>query len=270
MRILCVIVLYKSSLMEAVSYQTCVQGYLDDEDTGVFVYDNSPEPMSGSEALASRGIQYVHDGNNAGVSTAYNVGFEYAQAYHYEWLLLLDQDTSFPRGFLDDIRTAHQKCPSANLLIPSVTYQGGRPFSPVERSAFGSRPVALKEGTYNLADYLPVNSGACIRTAVYRQAGGYNLRIRLDFSDYDFFSRLCDVSPVFYLVDATASQSFSNEESDEEKLKSRFQLYVEGGREVLRNQRLGKRVLYRMIRHALALSIRTRNPYFVMYLIKHI
>lgn len=270
MKILCIIVLYKSSLYDAISYKECVNYYLNDNSIGIFVYDNSPSPMHSVGELKTKGIVYIHDSNNSGVSTGYNAGAEYAKTNHYEWLLLLDQDTHFPQNFINSIKNAYSKDSSLNLIVPNVVYNAGIPFSPVKRCMFRNKAVFLKEGVYTLKDYMPVNSGACVKLDSFNIIGGYNPHIRLDFADYDFFSRLCEVDSNFYIMNVTASQSFSNEEKDEEKLKYRFILYVESGKEAMNNKLIGRSSLFRMVRHALALTIRTKNPFFVMYLIKNI
>lgn len=270
MRILCVIVLYKTTIYEAISYKSCIRHCWDDKSFGVFVYDNSPVAMHSVVEMESKRIKYVHDGHNSGVSKAYNSGAEYAKTKQFDWILLLDQDTHFPRELISSIKTTYRKNPTLNLIIPNVVYKNNMPFSPVKRNLFGNNPISLQEGIYSLKDYMPVNSGACIRLDHFCKAGGYNPQIRLDFADFDFFSRFCEVSPSFYIMGLSASQSFSNEEYDGEKLKYRFQFYVEGGKEAMNNKLIGRSTLIRMIRHTLALTIRTKSTFFFKYLIKNI
>lgn len=270
MKILCVIVLYKSSLFDAASYKECIRFYREEVDIGIFVYDNSPVAMHSIKEMESQRIKYVHDEHNSGVSKAYNCGADYAKSKQFDWILLLDQDTHFPRALIDNIRTAYRKNSTLNLIIPNIKYKDSLPFSPVKRCLFRNYPISLQEGIYSLANYLPVNSGSCIKLDCYRKVGGYNPRIRLDFSDFDFFSRLSVVSTDFYIMNVTVFQSFSNEETDEEKLKYRFRLYIESGKEAMKNKLIRRSSLYGMVRHSLALSIRTKNLFFVKYLIKNI
>ena len=54
-------------------------------------------------------------------------------------------------------------------------------------------PIAEKK------DYLPVNSGACIRLSAFEKVEGYNKDIRLDFADFDFFSRMAVLYDFFYM-----------------------------------------------------------------------
>ena len=87
MKILCVIVLYKCKLENSKSYQSLLQN---NEET-IFVYDNSPI----SQEVHGENIVYIHDSQNGGLSVAYNKAAQYARCNRFDWLLLLDQDTTF-------------------------------------------------------------------------------------------------------------------------------------------------------------------------------
>ena len=85
MKILCVIVLYKCKLEDSKSYQSLLR----DKDITIFAYDNSPTPQE----VNVKNVIYVHDSQNSGLGVAYNKAAQYAKCEHFEWLLLLDQET---------------------------------------------------------------------------------------------------------------------------------------------------------------------------------
>jgi hypothetical protein len=158
--------------------------------------------------------------------------------------------------------------PDISLFVPQVLYAGKKPFSPIHRGLRIKRGALLGEGSYSLKRYLPVNSGACIRLSAFCQIGGYNPLIRLDFADFDFFSRLAEVSATFYRVDSIARQSFSNEETQVDKLFRRFQFYLEGARVARYNRLISSMVAVEVLRHVLALTLRTRKWCFLSEYIK--
>ena len=264
MSILPVVVLYNIDFRETNAYLTLLS---QQKDGRILLYENSPEPLN--QSYASETVYYYHDAHNGGVSAAYNYGANLAgRLGDVEALLLLDEDTRFESDYLSKLQSAMIQNPDVNLFVPQVLYAGEEPFSPIHRGLRLKRGALLGEGRYSLQHYLPVNSGACIRLSAFLQAGGYHAAIRLDFADFDFFSRLAEVSESFYRVDSVARQSFSNEETQVDRLFRRYQFYLEGAREARKNKLISTMVTVEVMRHALALTCRTRSLRFITELIK--
>ena len=264
MSVLPIVVLYNVDFYETNVYRTLLSHFQGER---ILIYENSPEPQN--RDYESDRICYHHDPFNGGVSAAYNYGAGIAkQSGDIDAILLLDEDTRFEPDYLTVLQTAIGKHPEINLFVPQVLYAGDQPFSPISRGIHRHRGALLGEGLYSLNDYLPVNSGACIRIGVFEKAGGYNPEIRLDFADFDFFSRLAVHDDRFYRVDSTARQSFSNEERQLDKLFRRYQFYIEGARAARRNPLIRNMVTIEVMRHTLALTARTRRLRFINYLIR--
>lgn len=235
----------------------------------LLIYENSQEPLN--QCYESESVCYCHNPQNGGVSAAYNHGAVIARRMgDIDALLLLDEDTQFESGFFQKMKAAVMSFPDINLFIPQILYSGERPFSPIYRGFRRKRGALLTEGIYSLGTYLPVNSGACIRLSAFEQVGGYNKDIRLDFADFDFFSRLGSVSDTFYQLGSIAHQSFSNEESQVEILFKRYQFYIEGARAARKNVYIRKMVGIEVLRHTLALTVRTHSFSFIHYLIQQL
>ncbi len=256
MRILPVIVVYGADLTTCNTYRS-----LQPELTGrdVLVYDNSPSPLNAPLATGNPHIIYHNDGHNRGVSAAYNLGYRVATERGYGFVLLLDQDTRFAPGYIAALEYAICAHPEEDLFVPNLSYGDGLPFSPVSITALRARGCRLPAGSHAWGGFLPVNSGACIRTTAFERAGGYNEKIRLDFADFDFFNRLQAVTPRFYVIEKDAAQNFSNEETDAGKLLTRYRFYLEGARAVTGRRRF----FLHVVRHTLALAIRTRRTDFL-------
>lgn len=266
MSILPIIVLYNVDFHDTNVYRTLLSQSLGDR---ILLYENSPEPQN--QCYESEKVLYYHDPRNGGVSAAYNYGAAVARRLgDIEAILLLDEDTRFEADYKSILQTAYKTHQDISLFIPQVVYGANQPFSPIHRGVRRHRGAFLEEGVYSLKDYLPVNSGACIRLSAYEKAGGYNSDIRLDFADFDFFSRLAVVNDRFFRVNSTACQSFSNDETQIDKLFGRFKFYIEGARAARRNKQIQTMVTIEVIRHTLALTARTHSFKFIHYLIRNL
>ena len=266
MNILPVVVLYNIDFRETNAFLTLLS---QQKDCRILLYENSPEPMN--QSYASETVFYHHDAYNGGVSAAYNYGAILAEKLgNIDALLLMDEDTQFQPDYLQVLQSALKANPDVNLFVPQVLYAGDQPFSPIHRGIRIKRGACLKEGRYSLKQYLPVNSGACIRLSTFLQTGGYHPEIRLDFADFDFYSRLAEVSESFYRVNSIARQSFSNEETQCDRLFRRFKIYMEGAMEARNNRLISTMVDVETIRHTLALTCRTRSLRFVVEFLKSI
>ena len=265
MNVLPIVVLYNVDFYETNVYRTLLSRFQGER---ILIYENSPEPQN--QCYETENILYHHDSSNGGVSAAYNYGATIAKQYgDVDAILLLDEDTRFEPDYLTVLQTAIEIHPDIKLFVPQVLYAGDQPFSPISRGIHKHRGALLGGGLYSLNDYLPVNSGACIRIAAFEKAGGYNPEIRLDFADFDFFSRLAVHDERFYRVDSVAHQSFSNEEKQLDRLFQRYQFYIEGARVAHRNPLIRNMVTIEVMRHTLALTARTRRLGFINYLIRN-
>ena len=264
MNILPVVVLYNIDFRETNAFLTLLS---QQKGCRILLYENSPEPMN--QSYASETVAYYHDAHNGGVSAAYNYGAELADRLgDVDALLLLDEDTRFEADYLSRLQSAMEQNPDVSLFVPQVLYAGDEPFSPIHRGLRWKRGALIGDGRFSLRHYLPVNSGACIRLSAFRQAGGYQTAIRLDFADFDFFSRLAEVSETFYRVDSVARQSFSNEETQVDRLFRRYQFYLEGASVARKNKLISSMVTVEVLRHVLALTCRTRSLCFLSEFIK--
>lgn len=260
MSIFPIVVLYNIDLEGSIVYKELLVNC-----SSYLVYDNSVSPIN--KKYANERIHYHHDSDNGGVSAAYNYGAKVAKELGgVEAILLLDQDTKFQPGLIETMERELSKYPDVDLFVPQVTYGNNMPFSPILRGLFGKNHI-LPEGKYSLNQYLPVNAGACIRLNAFDKVGGYNPNIRLDFADFDFFSRLCEINPHFRVVNISAYQSFSNDEKNPERLFRRYCMFLEGAKFARKNPLISRRVVYDVIKHTIALTLRTKSLKFLKYLI---
>lgn len=251
-----IIVIYKVRLNESECYNSFLSKLALDK---FMVYDNSPSDfVQHIDDLPSNAV-YVRDETNGGLSKAYNRAAKYALENGYERLLLLDQDTKFPIDMYEKMtRSEYDVC------APIVQLKGQVSFSPSVWKNFSVKGANIKPGKYSLSKYLLINSGLCVSVKLFHLAGGYNEKVRLDFADFQFMSRLSRVTDSFELLDVVALQDFSNDETDAKRLLTRYRMYLEGASNFCPNSSIEMlRIKWMVVLHTLALTKRTKSLEFL-------
>jgi hypothetical protein len=77
----------------------------------------------------------------------------------------------------------------------------------------------------SLSKYSPVNSGMLISTTDFIEVGGYNEKVKLDFSDFQFIERFRKRNNSFFVLATSFQQDFSNDENDLFILNKRYISY---------------------------------------------
>lgn len=229
----------------------------------ILLYDNSIKDFN--KIYKSKSIHYIHDKSNSGVSTAYNCGAKWAKKHGFSHIVLFDDDTILPPQYIDLLYEAIRNNPNSNIFVPTLKYNNGeRIFSPINVSGL-KRNKQLKPNRYSLKRYLPVNSGSCINIKCFFSVGGFNEKIPLDFSDFDFFTRLSKNTDSFRLIDCQGEQYFSNNETEPNKLIERYKLYLQGAKEFCHPYKIQLQVF----KHSLSLFVRTHKIVFIKLYFKY-
>ncbi len=258
--ILVVLVLYNTTLNETPAYKSLSAARRTSHAKGhLFVYDNSKEGQSIS-VTESWEVTYRHDPSNPGVSKAYNQAGAFAAAKGLPWLMLADQDTEFPLNIFTryiEARIVESECAIfAPLLID--TFGIVSPFR--QRFGRGLRQKQISFGKVHFDGLYAINSGLLISSKLFGAVGGYDERVRLDFSDVNFFHKIKSKATYFTVVNAVCQHTLSS--SQETKLSdavNRFTIYLEGSR--ITGRVFGRSIFfesYAMLR-ALKLSLRYRS-----------
>ena len=233
--ILAVIVVFNLKLEESWTLITLnrslkkISEYLD-----IVVYDNSLHSDLVNGSVFRKGcfnIHYFHDPLNPGVSKAYNFAAAYGGLLEKSWMLVLDQDTSFPLNTFTKYVSAVQDNLSIKLFAPVLKISDGRILSPSRywcKRGFGLKKIAF--GLHGFKGLSPVNSGMMISLDAFNAVGGYDERVRLDFSDFMFIERFRRKFEQFCVVDVVGVQAFSDESTNVDLLNERFGWYCEGAR----------------------------------------
>lgn len=237
----------------------------------VFIYDNSPSDINSNIGALPSGWVYTHDPSNPGLSTAYNKAAQYAAANNIQWLLITDQDTLFPDYALDLYRMNFERNEKYCMFVPGVMTSSGMYLSPVRAHGYNAR-LSSKEprGEIKLKDYAVINSGILVTTGSFLSCGGYNEKVFLDFSDFQFIERFATKYHTAYVMDFDILQDFSNISDPPQKKLARFGLFcrsLEGYQSLRRFGRLQLRMV--MLKRALSLCLSLRSLKPLQILIHH-
>ena len=227
-----IIVLYNIALEESESFLSIRDMDIGGGGLSLFVYDNSEQPQSMME-YKNLHVYYRHDPKNSGVSKAYNEGSAYALKYKKKWVLLLDQDTSLPSSLLKKYWEATKQNPELKLFVPVLELKNGKIFSPCTyRFKRGFYLNTIKKGTHSLQKLSPVNSGMLINVTTFFKVGGYNEKVKLDFSDFQFIERFRKKHMQFFVVDCIGKQDFSEDNVSQKSQAVRFGYFCEGAKNI--------------------------------------
>ena len=229
-QILAIVVLYNQDYKSSITLSTlnkAVKNLNKDTVLDVFIYDNSPHRQSIEYEFENLNLYHVYDKSNPGVSKAYNEGAKYAIKHNKYWLLLLDQNTNIGiNAFLEYYSSSNSG--KANLYVPLLRINASNsilsPFSSRFNRGYGLKDI--KAGVYLLNKYKVVNSGIFVRRCSYEECGGYNEKVFLDYSDYEFIRSFSKLHTHFVVINSIWYQDFSANVYDEEAEYKRFKIFI--------------------------------------------
>lgn len=233
--ILFIVVLYKRKISECESIQSIITG-LREYSIDIFIYDNSPEYNTISyQATSNIKIHYRADAMNSGISKAYNEGAKFAKKGGKRWLIFSDQDTVFKDNALYMYYLSIMEFPNNVLFVP-ILKNDNLIISPCKY--YLKNGFLFKEEFYGLTSIRHksvLNSGLCISLKAFEEIGGYNERISLYFSDFNFIDRFRKKYKTFVVVKTIANHDFSLLSLDNETSMTFFENYCIGARSLVNN-----------------------------------
>lgn len=140
----------------------------------VYAYDNSASNLC--ESFTMETIEYIFNGENDGLSTAYNTVIERALSEGVHWLTLFDQDSEVTGELVQKIKNYTEKITDEKIaaVVPTIQY-GDIP------------PVDQSEHTVEWA----INSGETLNILCIQRSGViFDENIFLDRVDRDFSKQL--------------------------------------------------------------------------------
>ncbi|NVN94894.1 MAG: glycosyltransferase [Bacteroidetes bacterium] len=273
--VLCVIVIFKVKLIESSSFVSILK-ILDKDnlDLDFLIYDNSPTSKYdvNKEKYQHASISYIHNKENVGVSKAYNEGYKLAQKQNKKWLLIMDQDTICPDNFLKAYYYSFVKFQDVSLFVPKLIWNN-KVLSPCnflfER---GSAKSHISNGIQDFKKKSLLNSGMFIKLDSFSKTGGFNNKIKLDFSDFYFINNFKKNYNSFVITEAICVHELSSTDTNCENAINRFKFYCNGARNYMNFNNFFWVFLWAKL-HMLKLSFKYKDirffKIFFKYLIKN-
>lgn len=183
-QVVIILVLYNETLAQTPSYSSLKQLVKETDAIHLFVYDNSLVSQE-DELFSFERVTYVHNPENPGLATAYTVAEQYLIAQEADLLLLLDQDTTVPKAYIDQLLTLAIE-PEVGAYVPIIHSQKQQ-LSPVFVEGKQRKSRALPTAGVYTERLMAINSGTVIPRQVLQKMGSFNSAFPLDFLDHWFF-----------------------------------------------------------------------------------
>lgn len=212
-KIFIVIVLYKTRLEESKTIQS-LESVLK-ETVNLLVYDNSPirQYACTNFMLNKFNVHYYHDQTNSGLSTAYNLAINLAKEFNIPWLLLLDQDTTFTKNYIEEILSLEIGKMPENIvaIIPkTISSSNEMLISPCKMLLGGIwKPIKnIQSGILN-TKVSAINSGSILKIVYIDSINGFSLKYTLDMLDHWYYRRIFEDNKAVYLMHSCIYQDLS-------------------------------------------------------------
>jgi hypothetical protein len=201
-KFLILIVLYECKVKESLSYISLLKSpeYL--SNSKLILWDNSPSIQSVDTDNISflQYAEYIHAPENMSLSKIYNRVIQANKDYNY--MIILDQDSSFSNEYFQKLNSAIIKHPSINLFLPLIKSEQTI-VSPGDYKIFkGSYWKKEKYGIIDAKNILAINSGMAINFNYLKNIyKGYDERLRFYGTDTFFMFEYSKDNNVLFVID---------------------------------------------------------------------
>lgn len=225
MKIYGIVVIYNHFLKDSVTIQS-----LATQDIELVVCDNSDANLQYIDENATfakeHSMQYLSMNGNQGLSYAYNRGVEFLLEVKHmmpsDWVVLLDDDTTLPENYVEQIILNSQA--DDKILLP-IVLDGIGIMSPVYMPGRVARRLESKEAIRDcdVKKLSGINSAMVIRAEIF-QKYRYNEEMFLDYIDHMFIMDMRRWKIYPRVLDVSIRQHFSAVIDSKEAARKRFRL----------------------------------------------
>lgn len=234
--VLFILVLYKTKLKESITFASLNKLLHNDIlQKQLFIYNNSPKIPITSEC----GIIQIASRNEMLVG-AYNAGLQYAQDNHFQWIILLDQDTEITAAYIDAVNAFINDPKNAIAAVPTIQ-NNNRILSPFWYNP-NKGPFANKSHQPKHNECLTAfNSGVILQVEFLLNIGGFNTQYPLDYLDYWYFHEIYLLKQEVTILGTTLTHSLSVLNYRDYMTKARYKSLLAGEKRFA--TQLGKQAL---------------------------
>ena len=151
----------------------------------IYIIDNSENDNSVLAKKITNSV-YVPNLSNIGIASALNIGCQKAFDENYEWIMTMDQDSSWSKENLEQFLNACKNVPDSEI----------KSFAPVHRNQLKSLVGDLKYKFEKSSEELFIlrkkvmTSGNLINLKAWKMVGGFNEDLFIDEVDHEFCYKL--------------------------------------------------------------------------------
>jgi len=201
-KFLILIVLYECKVKESLSYISLLKSSEYLSNSKLILWDNSPSIQSVDTDNISffQHVEYIHTPENMSLSKIYNRVIQENEENDY--LIILDQDSSFSSDYLEKLNSAIIKHSSINLFLPLIKSEQTI-VSPGDYKIFkGSYWGKEKYGIIDTKNILAINSGMVINFNYLKNIyKGYDERLRFYGTDTFFMLEYAENNDFLFVID---------------------------------------------------------------------
>jgi hypothetical protein len=203
MKLVLLVVLYKKIINECKTIQSLKNCMQNCKNSIVFIWDNSPDMQDLSEldfVFKHYGInwEYHHEPLNKPLSYVYNAIIHRYTGQGMEYLILLDDDSSFDSNYFFSLKNAINKYPNIMLFLPTIKYKDTF-VSPTKK--YFLKGFYIKDqivGKIKSKNISAINSGMVISFKYFQTGFLYDQRLK--FYGTDTYFMVCYSQTNDYLV----------------------------------------------------------------------
>ena len=152
-----------------------ISSYINDIDK-LYIIDNTEGKDNKDRIPNNKKIEYIFKNKNLGVATAMNIAAEKALKEGYDWLLTMDQDTTFNPGVMDKMKEVIQKEDTKKVGIVCPWHH---------TKLKDKKPETEYDDPHDV-----MTSGNLVNLEIWKKIGGYKDEFFIDGIDIEYCMNL--------------------------------------------------------------------------------
>ena len=200
-----IIVLYRCTLEESRAFNSLQEELKSAEiDYELVIFNNDNQ-----QQIIDEKYVVVNSEENKKLAYAYNFALKRAVENGYKWLLLLDQDTSVPKGYFNRLQDFLKSGYPENLAaVVPVLKSGDVVLSPKvvsSRLRIESEAKPNEYGRWITA----INSMSLMNVGFFNSIGGFSSKYELDMLDRWSYNQIMKLNRLVYVLDVNSNHELS-------------------------------------------------------------
>ena len=268
--IVIIIVLYKTKLSDSSSLNKYLSyNHILDVPKQLIIYNNSAESID----FDANNHIVINSKNNDKLAKPFNFAYEYAKKINYNWLLLIDADTTINKEYFEKLNYFLKSDISDNVvsIVPQL-FQNNKSISPHINKFFYSIRQPFNRVGINCGNITAFNSLSMLRVSFIDAINGFNENYPLDMLDYWIYNQIFRLKRAIYILDCKIEHDLSVNDYDNKMSVERYINLILAEDHFFKNAGFFNYMLFkiRLLYRAIKQRISLQNKRFSQITFKHI